>query len=144
MTMHADSNSRAQNQNSTRPSGIAQLRHASQHSVDAPTPDMMNLDDYLVPNSVASPAGLTPPASDKTSTSSNAQATAIPIKAQMEQQQNEGAVTLPPSSVPSRFTHESNKKGEFNYVQRRVRKTSVDERRVGQWTPVIPYLCYQD
>ncbi|KAK4690631.1 hypothetical protein P7C71_g6203, partial [Lecanoromycetidae sp. Uapishka_2] len=47
----------AQQQSTNIPSGIAQLRRSADLS-NTPDSDAMNIDDYIFPNSVASPAGL--------------------------------------------------------------------------------------
>ena len=59
------------------PSGIAKLRKSS---ATAPQMDQMNLDDFILPSSMASPTGLSPSPSDDLSSSGNATAPAIPIK----------------------------------------------------------------
>lgn len=89
----------------------------------------MNLDDYIFPSSVGSPAGISPSSpEDSTLTSANAVATAIPIKMKKRSHVQEPAI-LPPASapIPPQHRHRNN---EFDYVQRRVRKTSIDESRV--------------
>ena len=92
-------------------------------------PDPMNLDDFLVPNSIASPAGFTPPVTDSAATTAAAHKTsALPIKTKKDAQQSTSS-TLTPGSVPQPSV-QSGRRGEFDYVSRRVRKTSVDERRV--------------
>lgn len=86
---------------------------------------------------VGSPGGLSScgiahsPSSDNLPTSSHATATAIPIKGSREKELMLNA-HLPPSSAPQR--HFDTNRGEFDYVQRRIRKTSVDERRVRSYT----------
>lgn len=87
----------------------------------------MNLDDFIVPNSIASPAGLTPPLPDSSSRSSN-KTSALPIKTNKDAQ-NSTSSTLTPGSVPQPLT-QLGRRSEFGYVERRVRKTSVDERKV--------------
>jgi len=110
------------------PSGIAQLRKSIDVSIDQSV-DPMNLDDFIVPNSVASPAGITSPATSDAGglPSSMAHSHGIPI-ATRGKPQVQIPRTLPPSSVPqsSITVHRSS---EFDYVQKRVRKTSIDERR---------------
>lgn len=134
---------RASRQRSSAPSGIAQLRKSVDQST-AGLADPMNLDDYIFPSSVGSPAGITPPSpEDGASTSANAVATAIPIKAKKGSHVQEASV-LPPASapIPPQHRHRNN---EFDYVQRRVRKTSIDESRVsvrtfGRIEP-LSHLC---
>lgn len=88
----------------------------------------MNLDDFIVPSSVASPAGLTSPAPiDNISIQDISQPTAIPTR--KPKQQRQAAQGLSSASV-SKHTAHPNRGGEFDYVQRRVRKTSIDERGV--------------
>ena len=109
------------------PSGIAQLRQ----SVDASagqTNDPMNLDDFIVPSSVASPAGILTPASTETMPSiGTTHECAMPSKSKPKPNvhipQSLPASSVPKSSIPP---HRSS---EFDYVPKRVRKTSIDERR---------------
>ena len=124
------------------PSGIARLRKSSdgaatQHTA-TPTivtsnNDPMNLDDFILPTSIASPAGLSPlPSGEKTTTSGGTVASAIPIRKQSNLGDEDlhisraSAPTIPPAI---------RKEGEFGYVQRHVRKTSIDERRVSVGSP---------
>lgn len=98
--------------------------------------DSMVMEDLTFTSSssmVGSPCdsnGIAPsPASDNPSTSTHASAAAIPIKREREK-----AVALmnahgAPSSAPQHHFDLGKNEGEFAYVQRRVRKTSVDERR---------------
>lgn len=91
----------------------------------------MNLDDFLVPNSIASPAGFTPPVTDSAPTAAAAAAhktSALPIKTKNDAHQSTSS-SLTTGSVPQPSAR-SGRRGEFDYVSRRVRKTSVDERRV--------------
>ncbi|KAF2210781.1 hypothetical protein CERZMDRAFT_106625 [Cercospora zeae-maydis SCOH1-5] len=113
------------------PSGIAQLRKSSEHSgpaaqQQAAADDQMNLDEFLEPSSIGSPAGISPsPAPEHSATVS---ASAIPIKQQQRLQNHElsvGRASAP--SVPP--LEQSRTHREFFYVQRHVRKTSIDERR---------------
>ncbi|PVH80179.1 hypothetical protein DL98DRAFT_208559 [Cadophora sp. DSE1049] len=123
-------------QTQSAPSGIAQLRKSSDQTI---TPSMdqqqdpMNLDDYIFSDNISTPAGLgmspspemtkkdaeKPTATEK----SNAVASAIPIK-----MRKESAQFAVPQSVPVPH-HNPRHNEEFNYVQRHVRKTSIDERR---------------
>jgi len=90
----------------------------------------MNLDDLIFPSSVGSPSGIPPsPPSDHGPTSTNAVAAAIPIKQHNRQSHAQLHQVYPPSSVPIPPPHRL-KNGEFNYVRRHVRKTSIDDRRV--------------
>jgi len=129
----------------TTPSGIAQLRKVSEvASAATDNQDTMNIDDYIFPENISTPAGLgmspSPELSKKETAekSSHAVATAIPIKSRKESSQ-----FAVPQSVPT--THQNLRNyEEFNYVQRHVRKTSIDERRVSFYilkTRRFLYLC---
>jgi GATA-binding protein, other eukaryote len=132
------------------PSGIAQLRKASDYSSASMghTPmittnnnhDPMNLDDFIIPTSIGTPAGLSPsPSTEKMAHSANAVASAIPIRrqsqmsAQDDHMSRASAPVIPPNI---------RKEPEFGYVQRHVRKTSIDERRVS-FALVLPWRDYQ-
>lgn len=90
----------------------------------------MSIDDFILPNSVASPAGLSPSPSVPTHRipPSQSVASAIPIHRRQELREQ----LLPPSraSAPSVPPFKDAQRPEFGYVQRHVRKTSIDERRV--------------
>ena len=88
----------------------------------------MNLDDFLMPNAVASPVDLTPVVRETTSTFDN-RLRAEPSSHARQVRAVQTPQLLPPSSVPQSLVM-ANRAGEFDYVQRRVRKTSMDERRV--------------
>lgn len=125
------------------PSGIARLRQSADD-----IPDPMNLDDLIFPASIGSPGGVvdgaivgadgispslstsvSPAAGEQEITaSSNAVASAIPIKLRREAE-GQGAAPFPAASapIPPPYVEQV---GEFAYVQRHVRKTSIDERRV--------------
>ncbi|KAI0385064.1 hypothetical protein F5Y04DRAFT_204635 [Hypomontagnella monticulosa] len=107
------------------PSGIAQLRKTSDQNVLHADP--MNLDDFIFPENVATPAGLvgTPsPDANKQEAEKSAHTTAaaIPIKSRKAASQH-----FVPQSVPVP-PHQRNQ-DEFGYVTRHHRKTSIDERR---------------
>lgn len=123
-----DSRLLARQRGSNAPSGIAQLRKSSEQA-NAYDHERMNLDDFIVPSSIASPAGVSPAASnvtdDNLATTASA-ASAIPIKQQQRMQAQE--TQLSRASAPSLPVIEPSK--EFNYVPRHVRKTSIDERGV--------------
>ena len=123
---------------SPAPSGIAQLRKASDHQVHTlasqqpPTivanNDTMNLDDFILPTSIGTPAGLSPsPSGEKMANSAVGAATAIPIR--KHGNPNDQELHISRASMP---VHQNAARGdsEFGYVQRHVRKTSIDERRV--------------
>jgi GATA-binding protein, other eukaryote len=90
----------------------------------------MNLDDFIVPTSVASPAGIMDAQNDQSGQQSVPQAQGIPINTR-ERPQIKIATGVPASSVP-KSSMALNQTNEFDYVKRRVRKTSIDERRVCQ------------
>ena len=124
---------RASQQTLSAPSGIAKLRESVDHS-STPDPDAMNIDDFIFPTSTASPAGMSPSSS---SPSSNIHASAIPIKTKKDVQHQ-----LHPEFPPSAPTQDRIRDCEFDYVQRRVRKTSIDETKVrsancgdSHWSP---------
>ncbi|OJJ43152.1 hypothetical protein ASPZODRAFT_136710 [Penicilliopsis zonata CBS 506.65] len=131
---------------SSAPSGIAQLHRPDQatHSpfsnttttistapATAPTvaataaapSDAMNLDDFIHP--IESPADMTmSPPSERIPASASAVTSAIPIKGRKDQ-------VVESSHVPASFPNppqDQRKNNEFGYVQRRVRKTSIDDR----------------
>lgn len=100
----------------------------------------MNLDDFIFADSVSTPMGIgfspSPELSKKdisnSEKSSNAVASAIPIK-----MRKESAQFAIPQSVPVPQHMRTN--DEFNYVQRHVRKTSIDERRVC-FRDIFPFM----
>ena len=110
------------------PSGIAQLRRSVETSPAAQPSDPMNLDDFIVPTSMASPAGiLTPSSTDNTPSVTLNQHQPAPLHSKTKNTvhipNGAPASSLPRSSIPP------NRYSEFDYVQKRVRKTSIDERR---------------
>jgi len=114
---------------SIAPSGIARLRNSlDQSSAQGANSDSMNLDDLILPNSVSSPAGISRSPSAECSQGFSVQASAIPIQKQKSLQHDD--FPLARSSMPSVLLLEERKEREFDYVQRRVRKTSIDERRL--------------
>lgn len=93
----------------------------------------MNLDDFIFSDNISTPAGIgmspSPELSKKEpEKSSNAVASAIPIKMRKES----SAQFAVPQSVPVPH-HNPRSNEEFNYVQRHIRKTSIDERRVSYY-----------
>jgi GATA-binding protein, other eukaryote len=89
----------------------------------------MNLDEFIFSDNISTPAGMsTPPELKKEKETipkaSNAVASAIPVK-----MRKESAPISIPQSVPAQ-QHSVRSYDEFAYVQRHVRKTSIDERRV--------------
>lgn len=124
------------------PSGIAQLRKSSEQNGKANTDDdHMNLDDFLVPSSIGSPAGVSPAPSSSIADSdmipSSATASAIPIKQQQRLQSEDlSASRASAPSVPPLEQNRGNQ--EFSYVQRHVRKTSIDQCRVSTPRTLCP------
>ncbi|KAL1960478.1 hypothetical protein VTO42DRAFT_7777 [Malbranchea cinnamomea] len=107
-----------------------QSNHPSQKPTDqddSTEGDPMNLDDLIDPSSTGTPSGVSPSPGPDGSASSHAVASAIPIKSRKEQPDVHSDV------LPASFPHppqDERRNSEFGYVQRRVRKTSVDERNV--------------
>ncbi|KIW97036.1 uncharacterized protein Z519_02428 [Cladophialophora bantiana CBS 173.52] len=132
---------------SSAPSGIAQqLRRSVDKSAEVEQPsDPMNLDEFIVPSSVASPAGITSPAPSETpERPKTTQAPPIPIITARSKPQVQIPKNIPPSSMPQTSipTHRTS---EFEYVKKRVRKTSIDERRgnrkrPAEFSPQVPPL----
>lgn len=113
------------------PSGIAQLRQHSDQTVK-PADDTMNLDDFIVPSSMGTPAGISPTPSTTAADIDAASATAgaIPINRRQQQIQDE-ELNISRASAPTVGPFEQGRAmDEFGYVPRHVRKTSIDERRV--------------
>ncbi|KAA6413843.1 MAG: putative nitrogen regulatory areA [Lasallia pustulata] len=127
--------------NTSAPSGIAQLRKSVDQS-SAPSSDSMNLDDFIFPSSIASPsdASASPLPEDQPSMSGSSIATAIPIKMRKEMQDQQHP-NFPPASAPLP-PQAGQRNHEFDYVQRRIRKTSIDERRPrkrpAEFSPQVP------
>ncbi|PVI07251.1 hypothetical protein DM02DRAFT_357475 [Periconia macrospinosa] len=118
------------------PSGIAQqLKKSVDQQTQTPSSqqqqqqsqDAMNLDEFILPSSVGSPAGLPPSPSNENKPLPNVAAPAIPIR-KPNQSDHDHDLSLAHASAPSvpPVIHREN---EFGYVQRHVRKTSIDERR---------------
>ncbi|PGH11569.1 hypothetical protein AJ79_04827 [Helicocarpus griseus UAMH5409] len=122
---------------SAGPSGIAKLRQSIDQNAES---DAMNIDDFIVPSSIGSPSGLSPSPPVEAAGSSHAVASAIPIKSRKEKQALPTGEFLPASFPHPPQHHRRN--DEFGYVQRRVRKTSVDERntrkRPAESSPQVP------
>ena len=114
------------------PSGIAQLRKSSEQA-NLIDDNHMNLDDFIVPSSIGTPAGVSPAASsnvaEEETNTGRSGASAIPIKQHQRIQAEE--LHLSRASAPSATAIEKSRAtGEFDYVPRHVRKTSIDERAV--------------
>lgn len=93
----------------------------------------MNLDDFIVAENVATPAGLSLTPSPEAARQADEQlmhpvASAIPIKSRKALLQGH----IVPQSVPVP-QHLQRVPDEFGYVTRHPRKTSIDERRVGDF-----------
>jgi GATA-binding protein len=118
---------KASKQVTSAPSGIAQLRKSSDLNNDHP--DHMNIDEFIFSDNISTPAGMSPSPELKKEKETvpkapNAVASAIPIK-----MRKESAPISIPQSVPAQ-QHGIRNYDEFGYVQRHIRKTSIDERRV--------------
>ncbi|KAK2818385.1 hypothetical protein FQN49_007954, partial [Arthroderma sp. PD_2] len=104
------------------------------HEVGSSEP--MNLDAFMAPSSsISSPTGFSPSLSD-----GHAVASAIPIRNAKDEHQSPMGMVMP-ASLPH-HPHVGTQTNEFGYVQRRVRKTSVDERiarkRPAESSPHVP------
>lgn len=122
----------AERQRANAPSGIAQLRqHEDENMQDS---DNMNLDDFIFTDEMSTPPGNSPQQQhqqqphqqqqngrDNNQSSAVNMASAIPIKMRRETTN----ASFQPQSVPTQHPVQP----EFGYVQRHVRKTSIDERR---------------
>ncbi|RFU32619.1 hypothetical protein B7463_g3748, partial [Scytalidium lignicola] len=133
------------------PSGIAQLRKNSdlekekEKEKEKNSIDAMNFDDFIFAENISTPAGITMSPSpemgkkevEKPEKPTSAVASAIPIKMRKES----GHQFAIPQSVPVPH-HNPRNNDEFNYVQRHVRKTSIDERRTrkrpANFSPQVP------
>ena len=111
------------------PSGIAlQLRGSADETPYDQQSDAMNLDDFIVPSSVASPAGVAAEAPVEDLNTQNNSHVGIAIK-RKDKSQQQMPKQLPAASLPRQMQNKG-RPGEFDYVQRRVRKTSIDEKSV--------------
>jgi GATA-binding protein, other eukaryote len=118
---------KASKQVTSAPSGIAQLRKSS--DINNNHSDPMNLEEFIFSDNISTPAGMSPSPElkkekDVAPKASNAVASAIPIK-----MRKESAPISIPQSVPAQ-QHGVRNHDEFGYIQRHIRKTSIDERRV--------------
>jgi GATA-binding protein len=144
-TITADSSSSSARHNSNSaantpnaPSGIAQLRKATDQNASQPEP--MNLDDFIFHDNVAPSAGFTPSLdTSKQQVAKPATRTtpaAIPIKSRKASGQH-----FVPQSVP--VPPHQRTQDEFGYVTRHPRKTSIDERRVSADLLLVhPFLLF--
>lgn len=113
------------------PSGISQLRKASdQNQFEKQNTDSMNLDEFMNFDNSGTPGTATSSPElekkDKQS-SSHATASAIHIRSSLKKG---SAQNIVPQSVPANQHPRQRTQDEFGYLQRHVRKTSIDERRV--------------
>ena len=96
----------------------------------------MNLDDFIVPSSIGTPAGVSPTPSSTTADPDMASTvttlSAIPIKQQRRIQGEELSPARATAPSATATLEHGGSREEFAYVQRQVRKTSVDEGRVSQ------------
>ncbi|KAH8689568.1 hypothetical protein BGW36DRAFT_72859 [Talaromyces proteolyticus] len=135
---------RAAQKDKSAPSGIARLRQSIDQRAPATTTttttsssaslapvsaDLMNLDDFIIPSSIGSPAGI---GSSPAAQLDPAVPSAIPIKGRKEPDLSHNNIA--PASLPYPL-QELHRSDEFGYVQRRVRKTSVDERKAPRKRP---------
>ncbi|RMZ79014.1 hypothetical protein DV737_g3648, partial [Chaetothyriales sp. CBS 132003] len=135
---------KAESTSALPPSGIAQLRQSIDTATADHANDPMNLDEFIVHTSVASPAGLpTPSSSDPASSGGSNHPQPIPIKTRpnlhLLNPSDASHASVPEISIPGTRNH------EFDYVQKRVRKTSIDERRGNRkrpanFSPQVPPL----
>ncbi|PGH07495.1 GATA-binding protein, other eukaryote [Blastomyces parvus] len=123
-----------------RHSGIARLRQSIDTNNTPVESDPMNIDDFILPASIDSPSGLTSSSPIEAAGSSHAVASAIPIKSRKADQS-----TPPDNFMPASFPHppqHHRRNDEFGYVQRHIRKTSIDERnarkRPAEASPQVP------
>lgn len=116
------------------PSGIAQLRKSSENNMAQS--DAMNLDDFIFSDSAATPVNFpSPQPTERPVDDKSAHSMAIPIKSRKEQSH-----FFVPQSVPS--AHQTAQDNEFDYVNRHLRKTSIDDRRTrkrpADFSPHVP------
>lgn len=114
--------------NNNQPSGIAQLRQQSIDQSRKAQDDQMNIDDFIVPSSMGTPAD-TSPAPSGLLDLDHAFSSGLPINKRQQQIQAE-ELSLSRASAPSVTPFQMRSSQEFDYVPRHVRKTSIDERRV--------------
>ncbi|KAM5346849.1 hypothetical protein ACJ41O_009854 [Fusarium nematophilum] len=134
--MDANRLARPMMQNS--PSGIAQLRKSSEHALAQP--DAMNLDDFIFSENAATPMAFDSPQGPDRSADDRAghsMASAIPIKSRKDLSHH-----FVPQSVPVQPLHQNPQGNEFDYVNRHLRKTSIDDRRTrkrpADFSPQVP------
>jgi GATA-binding protein len=100
----------------------------------------MNLDDFIVPSSIASPISQPSPPSATDPSTYDCKPAGIPIRRHQQLQEEAQDDFVARASAPSVAPTAINKTtDEFGYIQRHVRKTSIDERRVSL-PPSLPPL----
>ena len=122
------------------PSGIAQLRKTSAQNLAAQS-DPMSLDDFILPDGIATSPGLaaTPEGSRPEDAPAPTATSAIPIKTRT----SPPVPQFNPQSVPV-AAHQQRRHNEFGYVTRHHRKTSIDEsrsqarKRPANFSPHVP------
>lgn len=123
------------------PSGIAQLRKSldANSTSSQSQAQSMNLDDLIVPNSAASPAAISrsPSTETLTLTSHPQRSAALPIRKPHREAGNDALHTSRSSMPLSAHNRAAGDHTEFGYIQKRYRKTSMDERMVR--LPIIVY-----
>ncbi|KAH7115621.1 nitrogen regulatory protein area [Dactylonectria macrodidyma] len=117
------------------PSGIAQLRKSPESNLAQS--DAMNLDDFIFSGSAATPITFPPPQAPGRPDDKSAHSMAIPIKSRKELSHHFVPQSVP---VPAHRHHAQN--NEFDYVNRHLRKTSIDDRRTRKpltyFSPRVP------
>ncbi|KAH7158026.1 hypothetical protein B0J13DRAFT_435044 [Dactylonectria estremocensis] len=117
------------------PSGIAQLRKLSENNMAQP--DAMNLDDFIFSDSAATPINFPSPQAPERPDDKSAHSMAIPVKSRKEVSHH-----FVPQSVPVPAHHQHAQNSEFEYVNRHLRKTSIDDRRTrkrpANFSPQVP------
>ncbi|KAF7541049.1 hypothetical protein G7Z17_g12058 [Cylindrodendrum hubeiense] len=117
------------------PSGIAQLRKSSENNMAQS--DAMNLDDFIFSDSAATPINFPSPQAPERPDDKSAHSMAIPIKSRKELSHH-----FVPQSVPVPVHHHHAQNNEFDYVNRHLRKTSIDDRRTrkrpANFSPHVP------
>ncbi|KAH7176475.1 hypothetical protein EDB81DRAFT_632285 [Dactylonectria macrodidyma] len=132
---HDASNRLGRSMMQNAPSGIAQLRKLSENNMAQP--DAMNLDDFIFSDSAATPINLPSPQAPERPDDKSAHSMAIPVKSRKEVSHH-----FVPQSVPVPAHHQHTQNNEFEYVNRHLRKTSIDDRRTrkrpANFSPQVP------
>lgn len=125
---------------SQRSSGIAQqLKRSSAQpkTKEHRSPETVSMDELSIPKSVASSAGFSPSHSAEVPRAFPRQQNASAIPINRRQDLAEQLLLPSTASAPYVPPFEGSQQSEFGYVQRRVRKTSVDERRVSYMVMIL-------